>query len=121
MVTGFVCLEILKLIQDKPLESYRNAFVNMAVPLFTMSEPMEPATTMATLKDRGEWKWSLWDTLELRLGNCTLSDLLDHFEEELGLEVNMITYGTAMIYAFFTPAKKLRDRKQMTMIDLIKE
>ena len=43
MVTGFVCLEIMKVIQKKPLESYRNAFCNMAVPLFTLSEPMPPA------------------------------------------------------------------------------
>merc|ERR1712156_355909 len=51
MVTGFVCLEIMKIIQEKELEAYRNAFVNMAVPLFTLSEPMAPASTTANLKN----------------------------------------------------------------------
>lgn len=118
MVTGFVCLEIMKVIQEKKLEAYRNAFCNMALPLFTLSEPMAPASTTAKLKT-GEWKWNMWDTLTVELGNCTLQEFLDHFEDELGLEVNMITFGSAMIYAFFTPMKKLKVRKKMKMTELV--
>merc|ERR1719373_1556231 len=120
MVTGFVCLEIMKIIQEKPVEAFRNAFCNMAVPLFTLSEPMPPAKTKSMLKGK-EWNWSLWDNLELELGDCTLQEFLDHWEEELGLEVNMVTYGAAMIYAFFTPRKKLKKRLPLKMTDLILE
>eukprot|EP00299_Pterocystis_sp_00344_P006152 c1792_g1_i1.p1 GENE.c1792_g1_i1~~c1792_g1_i1.p1 ORF type:complete len:1079 (-),score=297.63 c1792_g1_i1:122-3325(-) len=42
MATGFVCLELLKLLQSKKLEDYRNTFANLALPLFAMSEPMPP-------------------------------------------------------------------------------
>ncbi len=43
MVTGLVCLEVYKFIQGhKNIESYRNAFVNMALPFFIFSEPMPP-------------------------------------------------------------------------------
>jgi len=69
----------------------------------------------------GDWEWSLWDKLVLKIGNCTLSDFLDYFEETYGLEVNMITYGPAMIFAFWTPQKKLRLRKKMNMTQLIHE
>lgn len=43
MVTGFVCLEVYKFIQNhKKIESFRNAFVNLALPFFGMSEPVPP-------------------------------------------------------------------------------
>lgn len=43
MVTGLVCLEVYKFIQNhKNIESYRNAFVNLALPFFGFSEPVAP-------------------------------------------------------------------------------
>ena len=43
MVTGLVCLEVYKFIQDhKNIESFRNAFVNLALPFFAFSEPVPP-------------------------------------------------------------------------------
>lgn len=40
--TGLVCLELLKVIQAKPVEAYRNTFANLALPLFAMAEPIPP-------------------------------------------------------------------------------
>jgi ubiquitin-activating enzyme E1 len=43
MVTGLVCLEVYKFIQNhKKIESYRNAFVNLALPFFGFTEPVPP-------------------------------------------------------------------------------
>jgi len=43
MVTGLVCLEVYKFIQDhKKIESFKNAFINLALPLFAFSEPVPP-------------------------------------------------------------------------------
>ena len=38
-VSGLVTLELIKVIQNGPLDSYKNAFLNLALPLLLLSEP----------------------------------------------------------------------------------
>jgi hypothetical protein len=42
MATGLVCLELYKVLLNKPVEAYRNTFANLALPLFAMAEPIPP-------------------------------------------------------------------------------
>lgn len=44
MVTGLVCLELIKVLHYKkrPIEHFKNAFANLALPLWLLSEPMPP-------------------------------------------------------------------------------
>lgn len=37
-----MCLELYKVIQGKPIEAFRNTFANLALPLFSMAEPIPP-------------------------------------------------------------------------------
>ena len=73
MATGFVCLELYKVLQRKPVEAYRNTFANLALPLFAMAEPIVPKTFKYK-----ELSWTLWDRWILE-GNLTVQQLLDWF------------------------------------------
>merc|ERR1719221_1617758 len=49
MVTGLVSAELLKLatISDRKVDDYKNGFVNLALPLWLLSEPLPPVKTMS--------------------------------------------------------------------------
>jgi len=121
LVTGLVCIELYKLAQSKPVSAHRNTYVNLALPLFTFSDPFPPATTTVTLKT-GPWNWSLWDRIDINEGkDITLQQFLTLFQEKYGLEVTMISAGSSMIYFNFGPgAKKAKERKNMKISDVVK-
>jgi ubiquitin-activating enzyme E1 len=50
LVTGAVCLEIYKLVQNKPVTAYINTFSSLAVNMFTSMEPQPPNTTTSLVK-----------------------------------------------------------------------
>jgi ubiquitin-activating enzyme E1 len=75
MVTGLVCLEVYKFVQDhKKIESYRNGFVNLALPFFGFSEPVPPKRQKYLDKD-----FTLWDRFEVN-GEMTLEELIEYFK-----------------------------------------
>merc|ERR550537_954178 len=49
MVTGLVGAELLKLValKSRKVEEFKNAFVNLALPLWVMSEPLPPLKTLS--------------------------------------------------------------------------
>jgi len=122
LVTGLVCLEIYKLIQKKPIGSYLNTYVNLAIPLVSSSEPIGPAQKDSKLLDRGDWKWSLWDRLDVDIGDCTLKEFLDHFRERFGLEATMVSYGSSMLYYQFGAMKKnVKERLKLPMSRVVEK
>lgn len=122
LVTGLISMEFYKLVQlnNKKIEDYRNAYVNLAIPLVTMSEPVP--TPRATIKKKGkDWDYSLWDKIEIKNNkNMTCNDLINYFEKEWGMELNMLSYGTTILYAFYMPKKKQDTRRAAKLKKLVK-
>jgi len=118
MVTGLVCIELLKLLQpEKKLEEYKNAFANLALPFLSFSEPI--AAPKKTIGQTGA-EWTLWDRFEVDEGReVSLKEFLELFKERHKLEVTMISSGVSILYSFFTNRKKLQERMPLPMSELV--
>jgi len=124
LVTGLICLELYKIVgsarKGKPIiEDYKNAFVNLAIPFMTLSEPTAPAKTKAILKGK-EWEWTAWDSLDLNKGDITLAEFMEYMKTEYNLEVSMISQGVSILYSFFANKKKVEERMKMKMSDVVR-
>lgn len=108
LVSGLVCLELFKLISGKDnLESFKNGFVNLALPFFAFSEPL-PALKVKY----AEHEWSLWDRFEINQ-DVTLKELLEYFSKSHKLEVTMVSYDKSILFAFFLSKDKIAERLNM--------
>jgi ubiquitin-activating enzyme E1 len=114
LITGLVCIEMLKLVQDKVIEKYKNGFVNLALPLLAFSEPLAPPKKMI----RDDWGWTLWDRFDVE-GDISLQQFLDYFKETHKLEVTMMSSGVSMLYSFFMAKDKLLERLPMKISTLV--
>lgn len=109
MATGLVCLELYKVILNHQVENYRNTFANLALPLFSMAEPVPPK-----IIKHGNLSWSVWDRWVIA-GNLTLRELLDWFQDK-GLSAYSISCGQSLIYNSIFPKHKERlDRKVLDL------
>lgn len=114
MIAGFVGIEFYKMVQgfDK-IESYRNTFVNLALPYIGASEPMPAQITTFNGKD-----FTMWDGFEVE-GDITLAEFLTLFKDK-GMEIEFLSYDTFMIYhEIIIPAKKNALRMDMKIVDII--
>lgn len=114
VVSGLVCIELIKLLQGKTLDDYKNGFVNLALPFFGFSTPIEPQKT----KIRDDWSWTLWDRFEVE-GPMTLKQFIQHFKDKYHLEITMISSGVSMIYSFFMNKDKLNERLNKELAEVI--
>ena len=111
LVTGLVVLEMYKIIDGKTdLEQYKNGFVNLALPFFGFSEPIESPKGKYLGKQGEVTIDKLWDRFEV--DDITLRELLDHFKEK-GLDIMMLSSGVSLLYANFYAPSKLKDRYPM--------
>ncbi|KAF8528831.1 ubiquitin activating enzyme [Hysterangium stoloniferum] len=114
LVTGLVCLELYKVIDQKnKLEDYKNGFINLALPFFGFSEPI------AAQKNKyGTTEWTLWDRFEFR-NDPPLREICDWFQQEHNLEVTMVSQGVSMLWSSFIGKKKSEERLPMKMSKLV--
>jgi len=116
VVSGLICLELLKTIQSKKLEAFKNGFVNLALPFFGFSEPIKPQST----KVREGFSWNLWDRFEIDEGrDITLQEFINYFKTKHQLEITMVSSGVSMIYSFFMAKDKLAERLPKKLSEVI--
>ncbi|KDP45776.1 hypothetical protein JCGZ_17383 [Jatropha curcas] len=113
MATGLVCLELYKVLDGgHKVEDYRNTFANLALPLFSMAEPVPPKV----IKHR-DMSWTVWDRWIIK-DNPTLRELLQWLKDK-GLNAYSISSGSCLLYNSMFP--KHRDRMDRKMVDLVRE
>ncbi|KAF8396973.1 hypothetical protein HHK36_018610 [Tetracentron sinense] len=113
MATGLVCLELYKVLDGgHKVEDYRNTFANLALPLFSMAEPVPPK-----LFKHRDMSWTVWDRWILK-DNPTLRELLQWLKDK-GLNAYSISYGSCLLYNSMFP--RHRDRMDRRMVDLARE
>ncbi|KAH7817176.1 putative Ubiquitin-like modifier-activating enzyme 1 B (Uba1B) [Monocercomonoides exilis] len=94
LISGLTCFDLLTLSRhEKNIEKYRNWFVNLAINIFTYSEPMPPA------KLDEDSPFTIWDKITLDFGEePTLGEILKRIEVEKSWGVDMVCYGTGILY-----------------------
>ncbi|XP_059462488.1 ubiquitin-activating enzyme E1 2-like isoform X2 [Corylus avellana] len=113
MATGLVCLELYKILGGgHKLEDYRNTFANLALPLFSIAEPVPPKVI-----EHKDMSWTVWDRWILK-GNPTLRELLQWLKDK-GLNAYSISYGSCLLFNSMFP--KHRERMDKKLVDLVRE
>ncbi|KAG2386072.1 hypothetical protein C9374_003221 [Naegleria lovaniensis] len=103
LVTGLAGFEFYKLIQgfDK-ISCYKNAFVNIALPFITLTEPTAPQT----VPYMNEKTFSIWDHIVVdEKRDVTVEELIEIYRTRFGLEVAMISSGKSLIYNAYGDAR----------------
>lgn len=114
LVVGLVCLELYKIIDGKrKLEAYKNGFVNLALPFFGFSEPIE-----AKKNKYGAVEWTLWDRFEFK-NDPSLREIVNWFSEQHKLDVSMVSQGVSMLWSSFIGKKKSEERLPMRFSKLV--
>ncbi|KAL5580681.1 hypothetical protein UlMin_013123 [Ulmus minor] len=113
LATGLVCLELYKVLDGgHKVEDYRNTFANLAIPLFSIAEPVPPK--VLTHRDM---KWTVWDRWTVK-GNPTLKEFLEWLKNK-GLNAYSISCGSCLLYN--SMFQKHKDRMDNKVVDLARE
>jgi ubiquitin-activating enzyme E1 len=120
MITGLVCLELYKVVQKRPIDHFKNAFVNLAIPLAAFSEPLPPAKHASQAASRTgpavrcvPENWTVWNTIDI-FGDVTVAELISIFEGKYKAKVGAIASGQYQLYQPFFPNHKDRLGKKIT-------
>ncbi|KAI5067456.1 hypothetical protein GOP47_0017984 [Adiantum capillus-veneris] len=119
VIGGMMCLELYKLVLQKPLECFKHSYVNLAVPFIATAEPIRAIVNRVERNDHPPLLWTLWDKFEMSCVGMSLETFLREFKQQYGLEITMLSYGKSLLYAEFVPRKKLQERMPLTLLDLI--
>jgi len=115
MITGCVTAEVFKFVQGiTDLERFKNAFVNLALPLFLFSEP-DPVKKQKSVEfdpimygpvvaiPEG---FTIYDKIKIQKGSLSFNELFAHLKGEFSIEVSMCASGRLSLYNAYLPGGK---------------
>jgi len=118
LVAGLVGLELYKVIQGHTnIDLYKNGFANLALPFITFSTPIA-----APKYKYYENEWTLWDRFVINNEDGVeknLEEFMKYFKDTHKLEITMLSQGVSMLYSFFMPANRLKDRLKKPMSEVV--
>jgi len=110
-----VALQIYTVLITDKIEAMRNAFLNLAMGLFVLTEPQEKIC----MKDK-EYdpimlsavkaippKWTVWDKIVIEK-SMTIQELIDYFNKTYEVEVSIITSNNVSLIQTFQASNKNR-------------
>jgi len=112
-VSGLVALELIKVLsKTAKLSQYKNAFLNLALPLLQFSEP----GTAPKSKVTDDIFFTLWDRWDVRLGDITLTQFIEYFKNKYDLQVTGVFQETSMVYVPLVPMHRKRLPQKMSQL-----
>jgi len=112
-IAGLATIELLKVINNHPVEEYKNCFLNLALPMMVCTEPGPLPKT----KIRDGLEFSIWDRWDVQgHKDFKLKDFIQHFKVKLDLEVNMVCEGVRMIFVPIMPGHMKRVNDLMSKL-----
>jgi ubiquitin-activating enzyme E1 len=115
LISGLAAIEFIKVLQNKPkIENYRNYFVNLALPLFTYSEPYP-----VKINQIGKFKFSLWDSFDFK--DCKFSEIFDYFMDNYNIMLTTIMWGQKMLYSGFMNDTMVNERKNQKVSEVVQD
>jgi ubiquitin-activating enzyme E1 len=112
IVAGLITIEYLKYKSGlNKLEDYKSWFVNLAINTMVDGEPIKIKNIK--IKDK---EFNGWTKFEEN-NNLTLKDFIDKWSEILKEEINMVVYGSSILYSEFTGD----DNLEKYLVDIMQE
>jgi len=130
MITGAVAAEFYKYVQGMTnLEKFKNAFINLALPLFVFSEPDEIKKQKSKDYDpimAGPVRaipegFTIYDKTHVNQGSLTFQQFFDFLKSNVGIDVSMVACGKCALYNAYLPGGKHKPRLEMKVEDIFKE
>ncbi|AFN82702.1 ubiquitin-activating enzyme E1 [Encephalitozoon romaleae SJ-2008] len=114
VVSGLAILEMIKYALGVEHIKHKNSFLNLALPFFASTDPVEPAKQSYKIENK-KYTFTLWNRLEYK--DSKLGTILRAFEIQFKRKISMVTAESALIYWDFD--SKYADNLEKTVGELV--
>lgn len=143
LVVGAICMELYKILQEKPIEKLSCMTANLAQNFFLCAEPNPPRVTKSIMNGQ-EFSFTPWDRIDVDEPGITLGGFISMLESryKFGLVSccefirilqcvlvfkkwmhmfiqTMMSAGVTMLFSDFMNKKKMDERKGMRILDVV--